>query len=294
MGSIEKRFILVKGLLCFIEVVCCGQIKKAAENLRMKQSNLSTQIGELEDELKVVLLNRHPRGVTMTRSGEEVFKISSGIAKVVNDIQTFSTKTHKLSGEVRLWVSEGMGSSYIPSCLTEFYKKFPDVHLSLTSSLEDPTSLADFDVAVVYHEPHFNNAFEMCKGALNFYLYASKEYLIRKGCPKNIDDLLENHSLCLRTDFHTLWPEQKAFFDNAKNIAIETDSSNMLFNLVNSGLGISFIPSCIAQTSQNLMPILQDEIHISHPFWLICPHHLKDVPKIRALMEHLQEIASKL
>ena len=294
MGSIEKDFIRLKGLLCFAEVARCGQIKEAALRLHMKQSNLSTQIMSLEEDLKATLFNRHARGVSLTSSGKLFFQISCNLAKIMADVQNFSSVTHKVAGNIRLWVSEGMGSSYIPSCLADFYKTFPDVHLDILSSLKDPTSLSEFDVGIVYHKPQFNNAVEIFKGALHFYLYASKEYLVQNGYPKDLEDIKRNHRICLRNDFEDLWPKWRSFFDEVKNVAIRTDSSNLLFNLVNNGLGISFIPSCVAQKSENLMPVLEKEAHIEHPFWIICPRDLKDVPKIRVLMEHLKEIALKL
>ena len=73
MGNIEKDFIRLKSLLCFIEVARCGQIKEAASYLRMKQSNLSNQIKALEDDLKVSLFNRHGHGISLTSSGKSIF-----------------------------------------------------------------------------------------------------------------------------------------------------------------------------------------------------------------------------
>ena len=166
--------------------------------------------------------------------------------------------------------------------------------MNIISSLKDPSSLSEFDVAIIYHRPCFNDAVELFKGSLHFYLYASKEYLIKNGYPKDLTDLRENHKLCLRSDFTGLGSQWKNFFNDVKNISIQTDSSNLLFNLVENGLGISFIPSCVAKKSEELMPILKEEIHIEHPFWIVCPKDLKDIPKIRTLIEHIKETASKL
>ena len=95
-------------------------------------------------------------------------------------------------------------------------------------------------------------------------------------------------------DFETLWPEWKEFFKNTKNITLKTDSSNALLNLVKNGLGISFIPTCVAAQEECLMSVLEKEVHIEHPFWIICPLHLKNVKKIRALAEFLKQTTEKL
>jgi len=54
-----------------VEVAQTHSISKAAENLYMNQPNLSRAIKELEESLGVVLFNRSPKGITLTREGEE-------------------------------------------------------------------------------------------------------------------------------------------------------------------------------------------------------------------------------
>lgn len=290
--SFEKDIILIKQLMGFLEVAKRGQIKQTAECIHMKQSNLSNLIKELEDELNLQLFNRHAHGVSLTSSGSYVFKIANDMYKTIADIEVLAKKTHIFGGTLKLWISEGICNSYIPACLNDFYVKFPQVHLEIISSLKDPESLCDIDLGIVYHEPHFNDAFVLSKGTFYFNLYASKQYLKNYGIPKNLEDLEVNHKICLRTDFENRWPEWKDLFKNAQNIVIRTDSSNILLNLVKNDLGISFLPSFVADDT--LSEVLPDQVKAVQPYWIICPHHLKDVPKVRVLMEHIKQIVEKL
>ncbi len=57
-------------LLYFVTVVEEGQITRAAARLHVAQPALSQAIAQLEEELGIELLERHPRGVTLTRAGE--------------------------------------------------------------------------------------------------------------------------------------------------------------------------------------------------------------------------------
>jgi DNA-binding transcriptional LysR family regulator len=54
----------------FVTVADEGAITRAAEKLHIAQPALSQAIAELESQLGVELLSRHPRGVTLTAAGE--------------------------------------------------------------------------------------------------------------------------------------------------------------------------------------------------------------------------------
>ena len=228
--SFEKDIILIKQLMGFLEVAKRGQIKQTAECIHMKQSNLSNLIKDLEEELNLQLFNRQAHGVSLTSSGSYVFKIANDMYKTIADIEILAKKTHMLGGTLKLWISEGICSSYIPACLNDFYVKFPQVHLEIISSLKDPDSLCDIDLGIVYHEPHFNDAFVLSKGTFYFNLYASKQYLKNYGIPKNLQDLEANHKICLRTDFENRWPKWKDLFKNAQERYLDYESRINSFN----------------------------------------------------------------
>ena len=54
----------------FVTVATAGNLSRAAAQLRVAQPALSRQVRDLERELGVALLERHPRGVTPTLAGE--------------------------------------------------------------------------------------------------------------------------------------------------------------------------------------------------------------------------------
>ena len=57
-------------LLFFTETARTGSFSAAAENLNYAQSNLSSRIKQLEEELDNSLFYRHKRGVSLTAKGE--------------------------------------------------------------------------------------------------------------------------------------------------------------------------------------------------------------------------------
>lgn len=70
-----------------MEVASCGSISRASDNLCISQSAVSRQISDLEQELNVLLLNRSPGGVSLTRSGEQVAHYAGEILNIIEQLK---------------------------------------------------------------------------------------------------------------------------------------------------------------------------------------------------------------
>ena len=61
----------LRQLVSFAEIARAGSFRQAAKTLHIAQPALSQAIAQLESDLGVTLLKRHPRGVTLTPAGTE-------------------------------------------------------------------------------------------------------------------------------------------------------------------------------------------------------------------------------
>lgn len=292
--SIKGKVILIRNMLCFMETAKSGTVSAAADSNSMKQSNLSNCIKMLENKLKCKLFDRVYNGMSLTENGKEVFKIACDIDNVLFKMENFSTATHKISGDIRLWTSDGLGAGYLSTCLPDFLVQYPDVHIDIVCSIESPKIVQEADMAIVYDEPQQNDAVIISKNILNFGLFASMDYLSRYGYPKDIDDLVENHKICDRNNFAGLWPTWKNVVENAKHVVATTNSSSMLVRLTRDGIGIGLHPIGVAKKEKDLIHISNLDLGLSHPFWIISHQGTKDVPKVRALIDYIKEATSQL
>lgn len=291
--GIKDNALWAREILSFLETAKNGTINGTAENNAMKQSNLSKTLKNLEDKLQCQLLERNYNGVKLTENGKEVFKVACNIDKIICKIKNFTASDLNVSGKIRLWTSDGLGTGYLSNCLAGFVEKYPDIKTDIVCSLEQP-SFSVIDVAMVYDEPEFNENEIISKYELKFGLFASLEYLSKYGLPKNIEDLQKNHRICDRENFASVWPQWKKIIDNSEHVVATTNSSAMLLRMTCDGIGVALHPIAIGKKEKDLLYISQIGVELKHPFWLVFHKTGQDIPKIKALIEHIKEVTSQL
>lgn len=121
-------------LRIFAAVARLGSITRAAEALFTVQSNVTTHIRGLEEELGVRLLHRHRRGVTLTRAGEQLLPFAIRTQGVLDEArQTISGPDHRPRGLLRVGTLETTAAIRLPQVVARFGARYPDVDLSLAT-----------------------------------------------------------------------------------------------------------------------------------------------------------------
>jgi len=126
-GRIGRR-VRLRDLHVLSAVVRWGSMAKAAPHLAMSQSAVSEAIANLEDALRVRLLDRSPHGVEPTiyalallKRGDIVFdELKQGI----KDIEFLSDPT---SGEVRIACPEILSAWLVPATIERLLRQHPQI-----------------------------------------------------------------------------------------------------------------------------------------------------------------------
>ncbi len=115
------------------EVAYRGSLSSAAEALSYSQSAVSQQISALEAETGMSLLERHPRGVTLTAAGQTLVGHAEGILARLDSAQAALDAIAGLrGGRLRIASFPTAGATLMPVAIAMFAASYPDVELTLS------------------------------------------------------------------------------------------------------------------------------------------------------------------
>ena len=269
-------------MLALKEVIDKGSIQIAAFENGMKNSNMSRLIKDLENRFETKLINRGFDGSQPTNSAQIIYNDICTIEELLNKISETFVDVDALSGSVSVWTEEGLFGSFIMKDLSEFYAKYPKIRLELLMR-KDP-DISNMDVLIIKPKLHPNiHGTVLFKFKTHLKLYTSKKYLQIHGTPKNINDLLENHNLCMVYRYMNL-PECQSLIKRAKHLNTISDSLALIYRLVNDGDGITVFPSWFQESSENLVCIDGLDFGYEMETQCLCRTEIAESPKVRAFV----------
>lgn len=149
-----RRNLETSRLVTFVEVARLGSISAAARVLGLTPSAVSQQISALERACEVDLVQREPRGVSLTGAGQVLLAQAEGVVRVLEETDsTMSQLSGKVSGRVRAGSIASAAVSIVLPAIGHLAHSAPEVVLSVTTmepsqSLESVLS-GRLDMAVI-------------------------------------------------------------------------------------------------------------------------------------------------
>jgi LysR family hydrogen peroxide-inducible transcriptional activator len=106
---------------------------RAAEASFVSQPTLSTQIRKLEEELGVALVERTPRKVLLTPTGQEIARRALQVLGEIEQIRAIAMHTRDPeAGSVRIGIFPTLGPYLLPHVVPAIRARFPRLELLLT------------------------------------------------------------------------------------------------------------------------------------------------------------------
>lgn len=120
----------LSALEIFRTVAIEGSVSKAAIKLNRVQSNISTRIKQLEQQLEKSLFLRHNRGLTLTPDGQLLLGYAERFLQLSMEASE-ALKAGKPSGVFRIGTMESTAATRLPEILSRYHELYPDVQIEL-------------------------------------------------------------------------------------------------------------------------------------------------------------------
>jgi DNA-binding transcriptional LysR family regulator len=235
------------------EVAHRGSISAAADALDYTQSALSQQIAALESETSLTLLERHPRGVSLTAAGQTLVGHAEGIlARLEAAEEALAAISGLRGGRLRMASFPSAGATLMPRAIAAFRGSYPDVELSLAEG--EPEEIAprlrggELDLALLFEfEGQSLLGERMTRVELledPMFLALPREHRLAARAELRLEDLAgqawvqtSQESPCAR---HVVRSCHAAGFE--PRVAFESDDYQTVQGLVAAGVGVALIP----------------------------------------------------
>lgn len=282
----------------FVAVAENESFAEAARRLNRTPASVTRAVASLEDQLRIRLLNRTTRSVALTDEGVRYLDACRRLLAAYEDVQGLETaEKSEPHGTLHITAPAMFGRLYVLPSVTRFLERFPliDVRAML---MDRVVSLVDegLDVGVRVGRLPDSSLRAVNAGHVRLAVFASPEYLARRGAPKTPHDLTE-HSIisCLAiTPIPDRWS-----FDGAGGVGTIAVRPRLVVNTTEGaadaaagGLGLTYLICYQADAhvrAGRLQRVLAEyeppliPLHIVHPAGRFVP------TKVRLLIDHLTE-----
>ena len=280
----------------FLAVARNGSLSGAAKALRESQPTVGRKIRDLESRLGSKLFERGAAGIRLTPAGQRTIDhvelIEAELRAIADQVGGVDDS---LEGKVVVTAPEGFGLAVLAPQVSSFADIHPGIDLELlldTSKLRIVNREAD--VAVRIGDPVHASLVGRRVGAARFAFFASPRYLEREGVPARPAELVQHRLVdaagALRDVAQAAHLRSIAF--SARRV-LTTDSVVAQLRATETGAGIAMLPRYLARDNAQLVEILPDSEGPSVDVWVLTHNDLKDVARVRAVMDFMVSVAGR-
>jgi DNA-binding transcriptional LysR family regulator len=268
-------------LMLFAHVVDEGSFSRAAERTSLPKSTVSRRIAMLEAQLGERLLLRTTRKLTVTDFGHSVL---AHARQVMDEVMAASALAQQRqvqpSGRLRVSMPADFANGVLSQLLAEFIAKYPAISLELDLSPRRVDLIGEnFDLALRAGDlPDDASLAARRLAVFACGLYASPEYLRRRGEPTEPEALMEHDALRLlaRSGAPEPWvlSRGEARWEGIPPGRATANSPELLTRMARCGAGITGVAHHFARPyvrSGELVPVLEEWTLPAATAWAVFP-----------------------
>ncbi|AKT41018.1 LysR family transcriptional regulator [Chondromyces crocatus] len=286
----------------FVRVVDERGFTAAARALGLPKSSVSRAVSLLEEDLKVRLLQRSARNISLTDAGATFYeRASRGLGVMQEAIAVASDAEAALRGTIRITAPVDLGVWMLAPAVTRFVRRHPDVHVdvTLTSRMVDLVE-EGIDLAVRAGTLRDSALIARRVGQAESAIFASPRYLARHGTPSRVEELSQHRCILFRpTRGRATWVLVGPSGEESIELGafLGADDLSFVRRTILAGAGVGLFPAfmCRREVERGrLVRVLPDHhvpgapVHLVYPTARHLPH------RVAVLRDYLVERLGRL
>ncbi|MER2491212.1 LysR family transcriptional regulator [Catenovulum sediminis] len=273
-----------------------GSLSAAARALNTSQPTLSRQVAALENELNIVLFERHGKGLVLTENGLDLLNFVRTMGEAANQFSlSASGRSESLEGQVCISASEAIATFILPAIVAKMRKIQPGIQIQIIAS-NDASDLKrrEADIAIRSFWPSQQDLITKRIRDFKFAFYATPAYISSLAGPVNLACLSQADFIGFSgTDGGAELYQKEliklGFAVSEKNFPVKCENHIVLWELTKQGLGIGVMLQEVGDAEDKVQAVLPAHQDWQTQAWLVVHQELKSSKKIRFVFDFLAE-----
>ena len=287
-------------MLAFTRVVELNSFTKASASLNLPKATVSSQVLALEKRLRVKLLHRTTRHVSVTTDGAAYYERAIRLLNELDETEaSVSNATTAPKGRLRVDVPGSVGRRILIPALNTFFARYPEIELEMGCT-DRPVDLLHEGIDCVIRGGAVLDESLVARrlGDMPLFNYASPAYIAKHGMPASIADLDRHtmiHMFSAKTgkifEFDFLVDGVRTSILGRQRVSFNDLEACVAAAL--AGLGIVQLPSFMAaeEVAQGKLTILLPETEVEAvPIHILYLQNRHLSTKVRAFVEWVAEL----
>jgi DNA-binding transcriptional LysR family regulator len=246
----------LRSLNTFIQVAESGSFSRAAEKLGYSQPTVSVQIKGLEEELGIRLFDRIGHTVRLTEQGRDVLTQAQQICHMCQELSQGTIPQKQVKSVIRLAMADSLASILLKKGFSEFRKTHPNISIRLTtagtSTLLELLDHNEADIICTLDSHTYNTNYVIAsEEKIGVHFVVSSQNPLSRANRLTKEDLLAQDFLLTEKgmSYRRLLDEWLAKDSIEIQPILEYGSSDALCQLVEDGIGMSFLPDYVTESA---------------------------------------------
>ena len=288
----------LRNINTFLHVAELHSFSRTARQLGYSQSAVSSQIAQLEGELGAPLFDRVGKTVRLTGAGETFLGYARTLLATVQQAQAALQPPQQISGSLRIALADSVCSTFLPGLLQRYHARCPQVELVLCTATADGMlqmlGTNQTDLAYTLDQPLLQpNLVRAVDVPEPVCFVAPADHPLARKDSVSLEELTRQEFLLTERgmSYRDALDQCMAAHGLRLQPYLELGSAALLCQMVEQGMGLSFLPEALAAGRLVRLPVPECPVEMHRQLFYHRDKWL--TPQMKVFIELVRESAAR-